>query len=110
MILVETESNVIRFFTGNDCEIVRKNKALQSRMSATFYFSNPGKEIYDAKIKAIDQELQTNVSKSPRYEELLLKIVDTGMSIRELVILLVRHIFHAEPCDKVLEDLADKFP
>ena len=57
--VVETQSNVVRFFTGNDCKIVQDNKALQSRMSATFYFAQPGKEIYDAKMKAIDNKLGT---------------------------------------------------
>lgn len=104
----ESQSNVVRFFTGNDCKIIKENQALYSRMSAVFQFKGPVREMYDARIKAIDKELETKLSESPFYEELLDEMVESKMSLRELVLILVRSIFRENPCEKVLAEVKDR--
>ena len=47
---VNSGSGVIRFFTGNDCEKIFANKALSSRMTATFRFDWPSRDMFQKKL------------------------------------------------------------
>ena len=47
---VNSGSGVIRFFTGNECDKIFANKALMSRMTATFRFEWPSREMFQTKL------------------------------------------------------------
>ena len=47
---VNSGSGVLRFFTGNDCDKIFANKALISRMTATFRFEWPTREMFQTKL------------------------------------------------------------
>ena len=50
---VNNKSNVVRFFTGNDCKTIVSNKALINRITHTCVFGDPTREMYKMKMKQL---------------------------------------------------------
>lgn len=50
---IGNKGNIVRFFTGNNCEVILKNKALINRMNHTFVFDMPTRDMYEMKMKQL---------------------------------------------------------
>lgn len=102
---VDSQHHVVRFFTGNFGDAIHRNRALESRMTRMLYFSAPTEKLYDAKIKAIDAGLETSIANDPKYPEVLKRLIESQISLRELMQILTRHIFEPDTCENLLRDL-----
>lgn len=106
---LDDSSNIMRFFTGNNCEVIFKNKALINRMSAKFKFDYPTEPIFRAKLMRF-----MTYRKNPVDEEKLKKFLDIiigkKITMRPFVNYCIRYLFEDNYLDEMInhhEELDD---
>lgn len=101
---VEKTTHVIRFFTANNSKIIFENKALFSRMTASFRFTNPGKEFYRVRLLRM-LSMYPNVP-SDKVTTLIDKVAQLGpVSLRSFSTFVVRYMFAENYLDKMIENV-----
>lgn len=97
--------NIVRFFTGNDCKIVLKNKALINRMSHKFSFANPSREMYKSKMEQLFSFHRSYDEKLA--EEFLDKVCKQNppMSMRPFINYILIYLFDDNFLEKLCERL-----
>jgi hypothetical protein len=94
---VVSEIPVIRFFTGNNCDVIFKNKALLTRMTNKFKFEHPTIEYYVEKLKKFLKyypEDQINQEKMKQFIQLVQTVlVPHHVSLRTFSAYVARYLF-----------------
>jgi len=112
---VESNNNVIRFFTGNNCELIFKNEALLSRMNGRFEFHLPEIEDFEKKLRLLlkfheggeglpsDQEIAA-------FMALLATRIETAknpITLRPFTAFAIRYLFEANCLSLMTENIAE---
>ena len=105
---IGSRGNVVRFFTGNDCDVVLSNGALINRMTAKFHFEMPGRAMYEGKLRQLLTFHET-------YDEALLqRFLDnvcrrtTPLSMRPFISFVLMHLFEPN-CLKLMCDCIEEY-
>lgn len=101
---VASGEGVIRFFTGNDCNVIFSNKALINRMSACFRFTMPTREMYTDKLKSIFKEMPHSADHDEKCSMLIDHVVGK-ITLRPFVSYVIRYLFDDNYLDKMLENI-----
>jgi hypothetical protein len=94
---------VIRFFTGNDCNIIFQNKALLNRMAGSFQFSMPTADMLDTRLRTLLGERITTCSEHDL--QALVKSVQGKITFRPFVSFVIRHMFQDNSVQHMLSHL-----
>lgn len=114
--------NTIRFFTGNNCEVIFNEQALINRVSGKYKFGYPDREMFRAKllklfiisklnenkdfsVENITAELmQKDIEKLERFLDL---IVDKNVTLRPFTSYCIRYLFNENCLDDMIENIND---
>lgn len=111
---VVSSTPVIRFFTGNNCDVVFKNAALMSRMTEKFPFTHPTMEQYLCKLEkflafypaeTIDKEEGLHAIKLQRLHENLQVLTKHQVSLRKFSAYIVRYMFDDDYLDALSRNI-----
>jgi hypothetical protein len=107
---VVSELPVIRFFTGNNCDIIFKHPALISRMTNKFEFTHPDRTHYIQKLLRYLTYYQPAQIDQPKYFRIVDLIdeylVPRKISLRSFSAFVVRYLFE----DNFLDAMINNFP
>ena len=106
---VNSGSGIVRFFTGNDCLKIFANKALISRMTATFRFDSPTRDMFQAKLDNVYAAVGLRPPGRLTFDP------PADMSLRQFSAFAIRHALSAgdrggdgddaQPADPTLADV-----
>jgi predicted AAA+ superfamily ATPase len=114
--------NTIRFFTGNNCEVIFNEQALINRVSGKYKFGYPDREMFrdkllklliiskfnensDLNVENIYTELmQKDIEKIERFLDL---IVDKNITLRPFTSYCIRYLFNKNCLDDMIENIQD---
>lgn len=87
----DDNKNIIRFFTGNNCDVIFANTALINRISCKFYFDYPLKEHFNEKLKQL-------LSFHESYDETLASqfidlVAKKNITLRPFTNYVIRYLF-----------------
>jgi AAA+ superfamily predicted ATPase len=101
-------SNTIRFFTGNNCDIIFQEKALINRISGKYKFDYPDSEMFRNKLNKLlsitDIDLEASIE---RIDQFISLIVDKNITLRPFTAYCVRYLFNEYFFDKIVENIND---
>lgn len=100
----DDSGNTIRFFTGNDCEVIFQEKALINRISGRYKFDYPTFEMFRAKLlklcaiapKPLDEE---------KLNQFISMIVDKNITLRPFTSYCLRYLFNENNLDDMIENV-----
>ena len=99
-------SNVVRFFTGNDYEKISANEALLNRMSGKFPFIYPQKQLFADKLDVFLSAIKPPVVDMDKKNEFLTQISSIEkLTLRPFTAYLVRYIFCEDFMDKLIGNI-----
>jgi predicted AAA+ superfamily ATPase len=112
---VESSNNVIRFFTGNNCELIFKNQALLSRMNGRFEFHLPAIEDFEKKLRLLlkfhegGEGLPNDQEISAFMALLATRIVNAKnpITLRPFTAFAIRYLFEANCLSLMTENIAE---
>lgn len=94
---MDDNSNVIRFFTANEEQVLKSIPALASRFTATYYFALPTKEMLCTKVDLVMQyygrDWQQRMNRCNEMEKLCERAVQYRLSFRDLTNYVIRFLF-----------------
>jgi hypothetical protein len=101
----DDNGKIVRFFTGNNCEIIFANNALNNRMSAKFEFFMPSRQMYVDKLKQL-------LSFHETYdEELATKLVDLivpkNVTLRPFTNHVIRYLFDENYLQQMIDNIGE---
>ena len=101
---INSGEGTVRFFTGNNCDIIFRNSALINRMSACFKFDLPGREMYEKKLDAfLSHYGETSVDLDKKNA--FLDLVVGKVTLRPFVNYIIRYLFEDGYIDKMIENI-----
>ncbi|AYV81087.1 MAG: AAA family ATPase [Harvfovirus sp.] len=106
---LDDSSNILRFFTGNDCDVIFGNKALINRMSAKFKFSYPEIPMFKAKLMRF-LTYRKNPIDDEKVNAFLYKVSKKKITMRPFVNYCIRYLFEDNYLDQMIshhEELDD---
>ena len=109
--------NTIRFFTGNDCDVIFKEHALINRISGKFKFGYPGIEMFrDKLIKliAIRENNDVDYDKIKQFLQLIQprcgyqgKPLETLITLRPFTSYIIKYLFNDTFYDDIIANYKD---
>ncbi len=116
--------NTIRFFTGNNCEVIFNETALINRVCGKYKFDYPTKEMFRDKlmklfiISKLNDNDQTNENKTEKFTELITNlnekiesfldlVSDKNLTLRPFTSYCIRYIFNENCLDDMIENVTD---
>ncbi len=114
--------NTIRFFTGNNCEVIFNEQALINRVSGKYKFGYPDREMFRAKLLKLfiiskfnenkdfsveniyTELMQKDIEKMERFLDL---IVDKNVTLRPFTSYCIRYLFNENCLDDMIENIND---
>lgn len=101
----DDQGNTIRFFTGNDCNIIFNEKALVNRICGKFKFDYPCANMLKDKLNKL-----SIVSPEPlnpeKIDKFISLIVDKQITLRPFTSYCLRYLFKKNALDKMIEDVS----
>lgn len=103
-------ANTIRFFTGNDCEIIFKEKALINRISGKYKFDYPNSEMFRNKLMKLlsvtsinfeDEVVKENIDK------FIGLVTGNNITLRPFTAYCIRYLFDKNSILKMIENIQD---
>jgi len=98
--------NTIRFFTGNDCDAIFKEKALINRISGKYKFDYPTFKMFRAKLLKLG-----SIAPKPLDEEKINQftsmIVDKNITLRPFTSYCLRYLFNENNVDDMIQNIND---
>lgn len=102
----DDSGNTIRFFTGNDCEVIFQEKALINRISGKYKFGYPTFEMFRAKLlklgaiapKPLDEE---------KINQFISIIADKNLTLRPFTSYCLRYLFNENSLDDMIQNVND---
>jgi len=100
----DDSGNTIRFFTGNDCDVIFQEKALINRISGKYKFDYPSFEMFRAKLlklgaiapKPLDEE---------KINQFISMIADKNLTLRPFTSYCLRYLFNENNLDDMIENV-----
>jgi DNA polymerase III delta prime subunit len=102
---LDDSSQVIRFFTGNDCDVIFSNEALINRMSTKLQFHYPTKDMFAGKLTRM-LTYYTNkgaVLDAVKIDKFLDLVTAMKITLRPFTNYIIRYMFN----DTYLDDLIE---
>lgn len=100
----DDSGNTIRFFTGNDCEVIFQEKALINRISGKYKFGYPTFDMFRAKLLKLGA-----ISPKPLDEEKINQfislIADKNITLRPFTSYCLRYLFNENNLDDMVENV-----
>jgi hypothetical protein len=108
---IESSVPVIRFFTGNQCDVIFQNQALLSRMTRCLEFFPPTKEVYMAKLAKFLTFHPPGVIDPKTLETfadlIQAQVVPAKVSLRVFSAFVCRYVFDARCMNLLTEHIQD---
>ena len=98
-----TDSRTVRFFTGNNCDVIFGTPAMINRMSSRFSFSPPTREMLEERLNQV-----LHACGHPSLEKdsaLLDRAVKCGINMRQWAAFALRFAFDQQPVVQMLEHI-----
>jgi len=77
----DDSGNTIRFFTGNDCEVIFQEKALINRISGKYKFGYPTSDMFRAKLVKLGAISPTPLNDT-KIDEFVALVIDKNITLR----------------------------
>ncbi|KAJ3038535.1 hypothetical protein HDV00_000540 [Rhizophlyctis rosea] len=103
---VDDSDGIIRCFTANDTELVKSIPALMNRMSRTFGFGMPTREMFEEKLRGL-LGIVGCVPKEEEVEGFLEELMGKGVTLRPFVNYVIRYLFDEDVMGLSRENLAE---
>ncbi|AYV83481.1 MAG: AAA family ATPase [Hyperionvirus sp.] len=100
---LDDSSNILRFFTGNNCDVIFKNKALINRMSAKFKFDYPSLAMFRAKLMRFLTYRKDAVNDQDKIEKFLNLVETKKITMRPFVNYCIRYLFEENYIDEMVK-------
>jgi len=105
-------ANTIRFFTGNECDVIFNEKALINRISGKYKFDYPTSEMFRNKlvkllsVTKINLESETNLKKIDNFVS---QITNRNITLRPFTAYCIRYLFNENCLDNInnFENIGD---
>jgi SpoVK/Ycf46/Vps4 family AAA+-type ATPase len=125
---ITDKGNVVRFFTGNNCDIIFKNSALINRMHSKMEFKAPTRDMFKEKLDRLltyyDLEALAEINSLPefgksvsltkqckldrsRIDEYLDLIVQRNVTLRPFTTYCIRYLFRDDCIRHMIENISD---
>lgn len=101
-------NDVVRFFTGNDCQVILNNEALINRMAGRFKFDYPTEQMYRQKL--LDILVPGTLFEQADFDTLIEKAKENKVTMRPFISHAVRFLFDKNPIKSMLENAAQFLP
>lgn len=100
----DDSENTIRFFTGNDCEVIFQEKALINRISGKYKFGYPTYQMFRAKLLRL-QEICLNPFDEDKIDKFISLINDKNITLRPFTSYCLRYLFNENNLDDMIENV-----
>lgn len=99
-------ANTIRFFTGNNCDIIFNEKALINRISGKYKFDYPDSEMFRNKLLKLLSISNINVEDSSnKIDVFISQIIDKNITLRPFTAYCIRYLFNDNCLDDMVENV-----
>lgn len=105
---VVSSTPVIRFFTGNNCDVVFKNAALMSRMTQVFPFTHPTLDQYVCKLDHFLSFYPSDTLDKEKLQRLyatMQVLTERQVSLRKFSAYVVRYMFDDDYLDALTKNM-----
>jgi len=96
--------NTIRFFTGNDCEVILQEKALINRISGKYKFYYSIFEMFRAKLLKL-AAIAPQPFDIEKVNKFISIIADKNITLRPFTIYCLRYLFNENNLDDMIENI-----
>lgn len=101
-------SNVVRFFTGNDYSKIRTNEALLNRMSCRFEFTYPNTQLFVDKLDSLLTVKNPDEICVKKRDEFITHAASIkNLTLRPFTNYVIRYLFCDNFMDKLLENIGE---
>jgi ATP-dependent 26S proteasome regulatory subunit len=102
----DDHSDVVRFFTGNFCDVIFQNKALINRMAAKLEFFMPTRQIFAEKLQVLfGQKTLVDSDKEQILEFLDLVEKKKDLTLRPFTNYVIRYLFEDDYLDQLIDNI-----
>lgn len=102
----DDHSDVVRFFTGNFCEVIFQNTALINRMAAKLEFFMPTRQIFAEKLQVLfGQKTLVDSDKEQIMEFLDLVEKKKDLTLRPFTNYVIRYLFEDDYLDQLIDNI-----
>lgn len=101
----EDKANSVRFFTGNNVDVILNTSALVNRMADKFEFSYPGREAFEAKLKYLFQDRWESLTDADyaKIKTFIDKVMEVkNLTLRPFTNYILRYMFKEDYLDQML--------
>lgn len=102
----DDSGNTIRFFTGNDCEVIFQEKALINRISGKYKFDYPTFEMFRAKLLKLSA-IAPHPFDVEKINHFISMIADKNITLRPFTSYCLRYLFNENNLDDMLKNVND---
>ena len=101
-------ANTIRFFTGNNCNIIFEEKALINRISGKYKFDYPNSEMFRDKINKLLSVTKINIEENrEKIDHFISLVIDKNITLRPFTSYCIRHLFNENCIDDLIQNIGD---
>ena len=100
----DDSGNTIRFFTGNDCDVIFQEKALINRISGKYKFSYPTFEMFRVKLLKL-AAIAPKPFEEEKLNQFISMIVDKNLTLRPFTSYCLRYLFNENNLDDMIENV-----
>jgi SpoVK/Ycf46/Vps4 family AAA+-type ATPase len=110
---LQSSHGIIRFFTGNNVDLILSNKALVNRLNSKFLFNKPDRSQFENKLNTllkyfnyVDKKelLEDHVNKD-KLNTFIDKIMEKNITLRPFTNYVIRYLFDNEFFDNLLDNI-----
>jgi predicted AAA+ superfamily ATPase len=100
----DDSGNTIRFFTGNDCDVIFQEKSLINRITGRYKFGYPTFEMFRTKLLKLNS-ITTNSFDEEKLNKFISLIVDKHITLRPFTSYCLRYLFNENNLDYMIENV-----
>jgi AAA+ superfamily predicted ATPase len=101
-------ANTIRFFTGNNCDIIFNEKALINRISGKYKFDYPNFEMFRDKINKLLSVTKINIEENrEKIDHFISLVIDKSITLRPFTSYCIRYLFNENCIDDLVQNIGD---
>ena len=102
----DDSSNTIRFFTGNNCDIIFEEKALINRISGKYKFDYPNSDMFRDKIYKLVSLSKINIEENrEKIEHFISLVSDKNLTLRPFTSYCIRYLFNENCIDDLIQNI-----
>lgn len=104
----DDSGNTIRFFTGNNCDIIFNEKALINRISGKYKFGYPTADMFRDKIYKLLSVTKVNIGENiEKIDKFVSLIENKDLTLRPFTSYCIRYLFNDNCIDDLIENIND---